>query len=110
MMYIKCPWCGPRNEEEFTCGGQSHIQRPGPPDAVSDERWAHYLFDRVNPMGLHLERWRHSDGCRQWFNLARDTLSHNIVAVYKMGAAVPAELVPDETRSAQGVMIEEDPC
>lgn len=87
MMQIHCPWCGPRNEEEFTCGGQSHIQRPEPPETVTDKAWANYLFNRTNPKGLHRERWRHTYGCRQWFNVARDTVSHQISAVYKMGEA-----------------------
>ncbi|PDH58924.1 MAG: sarcosine oxidase subunit delta, partial [SAR116 cluster bacterium MED-G06] len=26
-----------------------------------------------NPKGLFLERWRHTAGCRRWFNMARDT-------------------------------------
>jgi sarcosine oxidase, subunit delta len=89
MMQIQCPWCGVRDEEEFRCGGQSHIQRPEQPQECSDQQWAHYMFDRINPMGLHQERWCHTFGCRQWFNLARNTVSHDIVCVYKMGEAAP---------------------
>ena len=89
MMQIPCPWCGLRDEDEFSCGGQSHIQRPEVPERVSDVEWSHYLFNRTNPKGLHLERWRHTIGCRQWFNVARDTVSHDIVAVYPMGEASP---------------------
>jgi len=89
MIQIECPWCGTRDEEEFTCGGQSHIIRPEKPEEISDEQWASYLFDRINPKGVHLERWRHTFGCRQWFNVARDTVSHEIFAVYKLGEAAP---------------------
>ena len=85
MIQINCPWCGMRDEEEFTCGGQAHILRPEQPEQSSDEVWANYLFTRTNPRGLHRERWRHTFGCRQWFNLVRDTVSHDIVGVYKMG-------------------------
>ena len=91
MMLIECPWCGPRDEEEFTCGGQSHIQRPAAPENVDDDVWAHYLFNRINSEGIHCERWRHSFGCRQWFNVARHTVSHNVIAVYSMGEACPVE-------------------
>jgi sarcosine oxidase subunit delta len=85
MLLITCPWCGPRDEIEFHCGGQSHIARPAEGDIVSDEALADYLFNRTNPKGLHRERWVHVAGCRQWFNVARDTVTHEIKAVYRMG-------------------------
>lgn len=44
MLLIDCPFCGPRAEIEFRCGGESHIQRPGPHTQVSDAEWADYLF------------------------------------------------------------------
>ena len=90
MMLINCPWCGPREELEFRCGGQSHVVRPGPADTVSDEVWGSYLYDRSNPRGVHLERWVHSFGCRRWFNLARHTLSHRIEAIYAMHEPAPS--------------------
>ena len=87
MLTINCPWCGPRDEIEFQCGGQSHITRPGPPETVSDQEWGGYLFNRINPRGLHRERWLHAFGCRRWFNIARDTATHEILDIYKMGEA-----------------------
>jgi len=89
MLLIKCPWCGPRDEHEFRCGGQSHIARPGPPEAVSDEEWSRYMFERINPRGVHYERWVHAFGCRRWFNIARSTADHTIFAVYRMTDAAP---------------------
>ena len=68
MMLIKCPFCGERPETEFDCGGTSHIQRPTLD--CSDAEWGDYLFGRANPCGVHAERWRHTYGCSQWFNLA----------------------------------------
>ena len=82
MMRLDCPWCGERPESEFHCGGTSHIQRP--PLACTDEEWADYLFTRENPAGAHAERWRHTYGCGQWFNVLRDTVTHEIAAVYAM--------------------------
>jgi sarcosine oxidase subunit delta len=82
MMQIPCPWCGPRDEAEFVCGGQTHIARP--PLESSDADWGRYLFERDNPKGLHFERWLHRMGCQQWFNVARDTVTHEIKAVYRM--------------------------
>ena len=87
MMLLSCPWCGPRDESEFVCGGTTHIARPAL--AASDAEWAGYLFFRDNPRGVHRERWRHAYGCGQWFNLARHTVTHEVVAVYAMGAAPP---------------------
>ena len=85
MMLIDCPFCGPRNETEFSCGGEAHIARPLAENKISDAEFADYLFMRDNPKGLFLERWRHSAGCRRWFNMARDTVSHKIVEIYPMG-------------------------
>ena len=86
MMLIDCPFCGPRDETEFSCGGEAHIARPLAENKISDADFADYLFMRDNPKGLFLERWRHSAGCRRWFNMARDTVSHKIVEIYPMGA------------------------
>jgi sarcosine oxidase subunit delta len=89
MFLIDCPHCGARDESEFTCGGEAHIARPQDPDQVSDVQWAEYLFMRNNRKGLHFERWVHVHGCRRWFNLCRNTVTHEIVAVYAMGSAPP---------------------
>jgi heterotetrameric sarcosine oxidase delta subunit len=91
MLRLSCPWCGPRDEIEFRCGGESHIARPGPPETVDDATWGRYLAERINPRGEHLERWHHSAGCRRWFNVARDTVTHRVRAVYLMHEAAPAD-------------------
>ncbi len=92
MFIIDCPYCGAREESEFRCAGEAHIARPDKPEALSDDDWADYLYHRTNPKGLQFERWHHVFGCRQWFNVARDTVSHEIKAVYAMGAAKPEGL------------------
>ena len=89
MLLIPCPWCGPREEGEFSPGGEAHIARPANPDALSDEAWADYLFMRTNPRGRHLEQWVHTHGCRRWFNVERDTVTYRIRSVYKVGEAPP---------------------
>jgi heterotetrameric sarcosine oxidase delta subunit len=83
MLRIECPWCGLRDEPEFSYGGESTIARP--PPGCSDEVWARYLFFRANPKGAHAERWCHGFGCGQWFNVLRDTATHEIVATWRMG-------------------------
>lgn len=89
MLLIPCPWCGPRPDSEFSAGGEAHIERPAAPELLNDEVWAEYLFFRNNVKGLHFERWMHAHGCRRWFNVARDTVTHEIVAAYRMGEAPP---------------------
>lgn len=89
MLLIECPWCGPRDESEFSYGGEAHIVRPADPYALSDDEWADYLFNRTNPKGLHREQWCHSHGCRRWFNAERDTVSYQIKSVYKIGEPAP---------------------
>jgi sarcosine oxidase, subunit delta len=89
MLRIHCPCCGPRDEDEFVFGGEAHLARPDPGQA-SDEEWAQYLFFRANPKGVHHERWQHVYGCRCWFNVARDTVSHRILAVYGLDAPKPS--------------------
>ncbi|MGO9513886.1 MAG: sarcosine oxidase subunit delta [Steroidobacteraceae bacterium] len=88
MMQIRCICCGPRDENEFI--GTSHLTRPSL--EASDAVWGDYLFFRDNPKGLHLERWRHVYGCGLWFNLARDTLTHEVLAVYAITDAPPDAL------------------
>ena len=93
MLLIPCPWCGRRDEIEFQCGGQSHLSRPEPYAEVGDEQWGAYLFLRDNPKGWFRERWVHVHGCRQWFNIVRDTVTHQILVSYRMGETAP-ELPP----------------
>ena len=85
MLFIDCPWCGPREETEFSYGGEAHIARPKDPSKLSDVEWADYLFMRKNTYGRYLEQWLHSAGCRRWFNAERNTVTYKILSVYKVG-------------------------
>ena len=89
MLKVQCPWCGERDQSEFSYGGEAHIVRPLQPDELSDEEWGDYLFFRKNPKGLHKEQWVHSAGCRRWFNAIRDTVTYKFVAFYKPGDKAP---------------------
>ena len=88
MLLIDCPWCGPRNQNEFAYGGEAQA-RPPLPHSVSDETWTEYLYTRTNPAGIHHERWCHSFGCRRWFNAIRHTVTDRFWASYKIGAPPP---------------------
>ncbi len=94
MLLIPCPWCGQRDETEFAYGGEAHIQRPKSPESLSDAEWADYLYMRKNPKGPHFERWFHANGCRRWFNVARNTATNRIAGSYRMGEPPPASEAP----------------
>jgi len=90
MLLINCPWCGERDESEFSYAGEAHIARPIDTEKLSDEAWADYLFMRKNPKGLHREQWLHAAGCRRFFNVERDTLTYKISGSYKIGEQQPS--------------------
>ena len=84
MLLIECPWCGHRDESEFSYAGEAHIARSLETDKLSDEAWADYLFMRSNPRGAHKELWNHSQGCRRWFGTERDTVTYRIASTYEL--------------------------
>jgi len=61
-MRIACPFCGDREISEFVCRGEI----------------AGDLYLRANPAGLLSEHWYHSEGCRNWLIVTRDTRTHEI--------------------------------
>jgi sarcosine oxidase subunit alpha len=89
MLFLACPWCGPRDETEFRNGGQAHITVPADAAGLSDERWADYLYMRDNALGPAAERWYHAAGCRRWFNALRDTRTNEVISIYRPGEPVP---------------------
>jgi sarcosine oxidase subunit delta len=89
VQLISCPWCGAREEAEFHYGGQAHVSYPEDSTSLSDAEWAQYVFFRDNPKGPFAERWVHSAGCRRWFNAVRDTTTHQMLAVYRVGDPRP---------------------
>jgi heterotetrameric sarcosine oxidase delta subunit len=79
MLLIPCPWCGERTESEFAYGGEARVRLPIEAELIDDGAWAQYLFVRENPAGVLHERWWHAEGCRCWFELARDTTTNRFV-------------------------------
>ena len=51
MFLINCPYCGERDQSEFSAGGEAHIVRPKEPTELSDDQWAEFLFMRKNKRG-----------------------------------------------------------
>jgi heterotetrameric sarcosine oxidase delta subunit len=88
MLLIPCPWCGPRNQIEFTYGGDATVQEP--PSDAPDSAWFAYVYLRDNPKGPHDELWLHGGGCRSWFKVRRDTRTHDILASAPIGEDLAA--------------------
>ncbi len=88
-MRITCPFCGPRDEAEFTFRGDATVVRPGP-DAGA-EAFAAYIYDRKNPKGWHVEWFHHSTGCRQWLKVRRHTVTHEVSDVVTAGQELAAQ-------------------
>lgn len=96
MFLIECPYCGVRDQSEFTARGEAHIARPADPDLLDDQAYADYVFVRDNPRGWVRERWVHHVGCGQWFNVLRHSVSEEIVASYR--PTDPKPPLPEDSR------------
>jgi sarcosine oxidase subunit delta len=83
VLLIPCPWCGPRNQIEFTYGGDATVRRPAP-DAP-EVAWVDYVYFRDYPAGPLDELWFHGAGCRSWLHVLRDTRTHDILASAPVG-------------------------
>ena len=98
MLVVKCPVCGAEGDEtDFNAGGQAHIRRPATydPAHVTDEEERNYLFIRINPNGMHFERWRCDRGCGKWFHAARDTVTMEFKAFYGITELPPADVIAE---------------
>jgi sarcosine oxidase subunit delta len=87
MLRINCPWCGARNEDEFSYGGDASKQRPA--DDASLDEWYDYVYTRDNPVGKHTEHWQHVNGCRAWITVVRNTLTHEISSTAPASSRLP---------------------
>ena len=77
MLEIPCPWCGVRDEREFSVRAPV-VARPNP-DTANDAQWTTYLYQSPNACGRLREYWLHTHGCGQLFVIVRDTVTHEIV-------------------------------
>ena len=62
MLYINCPHCGMRSQNEFSYGGDASVKRP--------------------------ELNKEISGCRQWIMVERDTATHEIFRTFKANEEV----------------------
>lgn len=76
-MRIRCPYCGERDNGEFSYFGDATLTRPD--GMETDASTMHdYVYLRDNPAGEHRELWYHAAGCRTWLVVTRDTRTHKI--------------------------------
>ncbi len=94
MLTLNCPYCGQdKDETELGYGGQAHLKRFGP--GSNDQDFEDYLFNRVNPKGVHFERWRCASGCGKWFHAARCTASMEVFGTYSAQTFEPPKHITD---------------
>ena len=87
MLLIHCPWCGARDQVEFTYAGDATVRRPA--HDAGEAPFVEYVYLRDNPRGPHRELWQHTGGCRRFVVVERNTLTHEI-----MGTAPPHKEAP----------------
>jgi methylglutamate dehydrogenase subunit B len=75
-MRIECPYCGERDQGEFTYLGDAGKIRPADPTEIYD-----YAYLRPNKAGRMEELWYHGGGCHAWLIVIRDTINHEIFEV-----------------------------
>ena len=88
MLNINCPYCGDRSQKEFAYGGDGTVKRPELNQDISDDKWNEFVYLRKSPRGKHVELWHHVAGCRQWFKVQRDTVTHEIFQTAKMNEEI----------------------
>ena len=79
MIRINCPFCGERDHSEFTYGNDASIVYPSLDSPTAD--WVKAIFFRKNIFGMQVETWHHTNGCRMWLKVERDTKTHEIKSV-----------------------------
>ncbi|MEW5422091.1 sarcosine oxidase subunit delta [Amorphus sp. 3PC139-8] len=77
-MRIPCPVCGLRSVSEFTYEGDATVLRP--PLEADGDTWFATVYERRNPRGPHAELWHHTQGCRCFVEVERDTATHAILS------------------------------
>jgi sarcosine oxidase subunit delta len=73
---LDCPFCGPRELEEFVF--HKTCPEPGASGFAA-------VYERVNRTDLSLEHWQHVRGCRAWLWVRRDPSTNTVLEVRLLG-------------------------
>ena len=76
MKQLACPFCGPRELEEF-------VFRKTLPETSATE-YAQ-VYERVNRTDASLEHWQHVQGCRAWLQIQRNPATGEVREVKLLG-------------------------
>ncbi len=79
MQRFPCPFCGMRDESEFTFAGEFGKVRPDTTQDVSVGAWQAYLYAYANPKGRAREIWVHAP-CQEYFVMERDTVTMAVLS------------------------------
>ncbi|RVU21220.1 sarcosine oxidase subunit delta [Methylobacterium oryzihabitans] len=93
-MRIRCPYCGERDNGEFSYRGDAAPRIAGG-DAATPEALHDAVYLRDNPAGPIDELWFHAAGCRAWLVVTRDTRTHAIASVAPARAVARARQTGD---------------
>ena len=79
MKIMPCPLNGPRNIQEFVCGGP--VEPHPDPNRCTDDEWSEFVWLEENRAGVVREWWCHA-ATSYWFIAERNTVSDEILATY----------------------------
>ena len=79
MKIMPCPLNGPRNIQEFVCGGP--VEPHPDPNRCSDREWTEFVWMEENVAGVVREWWCHV-ATAYWFIAERNTVTDEILATY----------------------------
>jgi heterotetrameric sarcosine oxidase delta subunit len=77
---LECPFCGPRELEEFLFHKTLAEPAASPFAAV---------YERSNRVDLSVEHWQHLHGCRAWLLVRRNPSNNDVLEVRMLGGRGP---------------------
>ena len=91
---MPCPLNGPRNIQEFVCGGEVKTQPD--PKLANNQDWTDYLFMLRNKADVVREWWYHVP-TSFWFIAERNTVSDDIVRTYRVESIRSNDATSDDS-------------
>lgn len=76
MNRLTCPFCGPRELEEFVF--RKTLPEPGASEFAA-------VYERANRIDDSLEHWQHAQGCRAWLRVRRNPSTGEVREVNLLG-------------------------
>ena len=94
MLLIPCPYCGLRAETEFSYGGEAHIARPETRRSSAMPSGPTTSSCAPTPKACCSSAGATATAAGRWFNVARDTVTYEILAVYPHGREAARSSTP----------------